>query len=347
MIFRIKKKLYLNQTLLFFSIIILNNSNLLSQKDSLPYEIYKQKIVLYSDFGYTSAPFSIKYNFPGTVDKLKYRNNYKDVIGFGICYKWFSLRLSFAIGGNAKAEEKYGKTNYSALGFNFTVKKFYWDVDVRTFIGYAIKNAYKWNSTLTQETPNDIRSNTKSFGFSINTWYFNSKDFKMQPVLGKTGHYLKEVKSIYIKSSFNVYGIGNGYKSVIPNQLIDVNDNKTSSNSYTAIDIGFIPGYAYTNRKNNWQFSGLLGFGGAIQNKYYNANGITRGFLGLAPRYDVRFIGGYSVPKYFIFIVTDIDNKSIRFNDLIYRQSFYSIKLVAGIRLDKKEKKSKKHTKDR
>ena len=60
----------------------------------------------------------------------------------------------------------------------------------------------------------------------------------------------------------------------------------------------------------------------------------TNGYLGLAPRYDIRFITGYSNADYFIYFVTDFDNKSIRFNDLVDKQYYYSLKLVGGIRFD-------------
>jgi hypothetical protein len=95
------------------------------------------------------------------------------------------------------------------------------------------------------------------------------------------------------------------------------------------------------NRFKNWQIAGWAGFGPVIQAKYYQQNGDFRGFLGLAPRYDVRLMGGYTTPKYFLFLVTDFDNKSIRFNQLIYRQSFYTIKLVGGYRFPKKEKRQR------
>ena len=87
--------------------------------------------------------------------------------------------------------------------------------------------------------------------------------------------------------------------------------------------------------------------GAVIQNKHYTvgANGPDRSLIGLAPRYDIKIVGGYSVPKFFIFLVTDFDNKSIRFNDLIYKQSFFSIKLIGGIRINTNEKEKKKKEK--
>jgi len=253
-----------------------------SQRDTLPYEMYNKNAVWYSDFGFNTAPFSLSYKFKDGIDKLKYRNNYKNLIGFGVSYKWLSLRLSIAIGENAKPVDKFGKTNYGSLGFNFTHKNFFWDAEFRNVSGYVIKNAYKWNDSLGISTPNDIRPKTKSFGLSINAWYFNNDHFKMDAVMGKTGHFLKEVKTWYCKSTFNVYGINNGNNSLIPKEMVDFNNSKTLSSSFSAVDFGIIPGYAYANRKNNWQFSGLLGLGGVIQNKYYKFNGSTRGFIGLA-----------------------------------------------------------------
>jgi hypothetical protein len=103
-----------------------------------------------------------------------------------------------------------------------------------------------------------------------------------------------------------------------------------------------IPGYAYVNKIKNWQFSGNFGLGAVLQSKFYEVNGTTRSFAGLAPRYDVRLVGGYNVDTYYVMLVTDFDNKSISFNDLTYRQWYYSVRITGGIRLDRKEKTQKK-----
>ena len=314
------------------------------KSDSLPYELYNHKVILFSDFGYASAPFSLRYNYPGEVEKLKFRNNYQSVLGFGFCYKWLTIRLFKRLQQSTKSEEKFGTTKHAGLGITFSIKNTYWDIDLRSFTGYAIKSAYKWNDTLSNEVnPNDIRTNTVAGSFRANGWYFDNKDFKMDAVFGKRGRFTKSVKSFYLKGSFNIYGVSNGNESIIPSELIDIQNSKTASPFYSAIDLGVLPGFAYANNIKNWQFSTMVGLGGVIQNKFYNSNGNLRANIGLAPRYDIRFIVGYTVPRYFIFLLSDIDNKSIRFNSLVYRQSFYSLSLVGGIRLDtKKEKRRRK-----
>jgi hypothetical protein len=52
-------------------------------------------------------------------------------------------------------------------------------------------------------------------------------------------------------------------------------------------------------------------------------------------------MGGYSSDERFFFLVTDFDNKSIRYEAFNYRQLYYAIKFVAGYRFpaQKKEKK--------
>jgi hypothetical protein len=293
--------------------------------------------VLYSDFGYTTAPFTIQYDFEKGLNKLRYKNSFRPILGLGGSYKWFALRIGFALPGT-RFEDKYGKTNYFNLGGDFSVKKFYFDLHVRNYSGYAIKDAYKWNDSLHLTNPNDIRAKTRATSLSVNTWYFQSKDFKMHAVRGKTGHYDSEVRTWYVKNTLNLYSIGNNGESIIPNELIDIHNSKTSSDKYSTFELGFIPGYAYVNRWSNWQVSALIGFGPVVQAKFYNVNSKSRGFIGLAPRFDFKFIAGYSIPKYFVFLETDFDNRSIRFGDLKYKQYFYTIRLIGGIRLDKKKK---------
>lgn len=321
---------------------------MLSQKnkhlagDSTPYTLFKEKIVVYSDLGYASAPFSIKYDFYEGVDRLKYKNNFRTILGLGVSYKWFALRLGFPLPGNVRPVSRYGATKPFNLGLDFTIKKTFCDIDFRNYQGYAIKNAKQWNDTLNNLHPHDIRKNTSATSLSANVWYFHDKHFKMPALRGKTGHYEKEVKTWYIKSTLNIFGIGNGEESIIPQELIDTLNTKTASNIFSSVDIGIIPGYAYVNKINNWQFSIMAGLGAVVQGKFYVAESNTRGFLGLAPRYDIKLVGGYTVPRYFIFLVTDFDNKSIQYNDLVYRQSFYYIKLVGGVRLDAKKREKRK-----
>ena len=323
-------------------IFILSSTLIFGQSDTSAYTSCKNKVVLYADLGYTTAPFSVHYKFSSEVDKLKYRNNFRTVLGIGISYKWFALRLGIPLPGNVRPISRFGSTVHYDLGVDFTVKKTFCDIDIRNYKGYAIKNATSWNDTLNDLHPNDIRPATNAVSFSANVWYFHDHNFKMTALKGKTAHYNREVKTWYIKSSLNIFGVGNGNNSLVPVELIDTLNTKTGTNVISSIDLGFIPGYAYVNKINNWQFSAIAGLGAAIQGKFYNVDNVTRGFLGLAPRYDIKLIGGYSKPNYFLFIVTDFDNKSIRFSDFVYRQSFYSVKLVGGWRLDVKEKEKKK-----
>ena len=307
------------------------------ENDSLPYKMYKDRFVMYADVGFNSAPFSLSDKFQNGEDKLKYKNNISPALGIGVAYKWFALRVGFALSGNLKAKNKFGETNYFDIGLKFNIKQVFTNIDLRSYRGYALKDEYKWNDSLNELTPNGIYPNLTATSISANVWYFKSKDFNMHPVLGRVGHYNRAAQTWYFKSSINFFGITNS-SDIVPDLLADSTD-RMNAQSIGAIDIGFIPGYAYVNRINNWQFSISGGLGGALQVKNYVINGNSRSFLGIAPRVDFRLLGGYTKPSYFIFLTTDFDVKSIKIQSLQYKQSFYQIKLVAGLRI--KTKKSK------
>ncbi len=302
------------------------------------YTRFRDDIVLYSDIGYNSAPFRLVYSFDDDVNKLKYRHNFSPVLGFGVSYKWFALRIGFALKGTTRSESRFGQSTYLDIGTQFQIKKWFFELDARSFKGYAIKNATKWNDTLTAFLPNDIRKNTQTFNISINSWYFFNENVNMQAIQGKTGHYEKEVRSFYLKPTFSVQGVGNEESSVVPTELIDSLFDKTRSKLYSSIDIGLVPGYTYVNRINNWQFCAFFGLGAVAQAKFYSTVGGERGFLGLSPRYDVRLYGGFSVPRYFAFLSLNLDNKSIRFTDFKYRQNYFNFRITGGIRLDRGKK---------
>jgi hypothetical protein len=309
--------------------------------DSSTYTMYKDRVVLYGDLGFRAAPFSIHNKFPGGVDKIKFRHNLKLNAGLGVMYKWFAFRLGFSLPGNLLSKSRYGRSNNFDLGLSFGLKKnWFFDLDIRSYRGYVIKNAYKWNDTLNQLNPNDLRPDTRVFSTSVNAWYFFDDDFKVQAVMGKAGHYNSSKGTWYLKNTVNLFGVGNVFEPIIPEDLLDTSLTRNSAQSISALDLGIVPGYAYVTRIDNWQISAFGGIGGVIQSKFYSTGTLNRGFIGIAPRIDLRFIAGYSKPDYFLWFVTDFDIKSIRHQELRYKQTYYSLKLVAGVRLEKKEKKS-------
>jgi hypothetical protein len=296
-----------------------------------------------AEMGYTSAPFYLHFPSVNGIDKITYKNNLAPFIRLGFNYKWFVVRLSLPNIGNIRDAGDFGRTRQYNLGVDFNWKKVYYDLEFKYIHGYSLLDANRWDNAFDEEQPNSIQPSIQSLNISANAWYFHHQDFKMGALLGKRSYYTKLVHTWYLKGTSNFFGVDTKNGGLIPDVLQDAANTKTMSSTFSAFDVGVIPGYAYVNRFKNWQIAGWAGFGPVVQAKYYQANGDFRGFLGLAPRYDIRLMGGYTTPTYFLFLVTDFDNKSIRFNQLVYRQYFYTMKLVGGYRFPQKEQKGKKH----
>lgn len=312
-----------------------------AEKPATPFTLYKDKIVLYTDLGFSNSPYTIRFKSANTdVTRLKFKNNLGLVMGFGGSYKWMSLRLAFALTRNLRSVAKYGKTSYFDLGFDFPFKKMYFEFDFRNYKGYALKNAYHWNDSLNPGHKHEIHPEASTLTVGLNGWYFNNKDFKMHSLRGKVGHYDRPVFTWYLKNTINIQGVSD-IGSIIPAKLTDSLNTKTRATTISAFDFGSIPGVAYVNRTRNWQYAGMIGFGPVIQSKFYIVDEVTRGFFGLAPRYDIRLIAGYNVPKWFVMLTTEFDNRSVRFNDLRYRNNNYTVRVAAGMRFDRKKNKEK------
>lgn len=307
----------------------------LAQESTSSYERYKDKIVFFTDLGFNSAPFTILYPFPTGETKAKYKNNYSPALGFGGAYKWFALRVGFTLKSTTRPKSRFGRTDFLDIGTNFQIKKNYFNLDFHYYKGFALMNAYEFVDTLNKLNPNLIYPETKSISMSINAWRFKNKDFNMAAVYGKTGLYKKDIGTWYIKPTVSIHGIGNDTRSILPDELIDTNVTRTRMNSMSAFEFGLVPGYAYVKRYKNWQVCAFAGLGAVVQLKTYVFDDVTRGFLGLTPRYDFRLIGGYSNKKYFSFLTLEMDNKNIRFNDLKFRQSYYTLRLAVGCRIDR------------
>lgn len=317
-------------------------------QDSIPgdlvesaYISYKENPILYLDLGYNAAPASIKYDFGNGIEKIKFRHNFKTMLGFGFSYKWFSIRLGAALVGNVRPVSRYGKANYVDLGINFSIKKTYSELDFRSYSGYVIQDAKDWDTTLNDLRPNDVSQDIRSYNVAFSMWYFDNLKFRIDPFQGIKGQYTQAVTTWYLEGKLDFYGIYNTFGSIIPVQLFDSTNTKTGASNYSALDFGVIPGIGHVNKIKNWQFGAMFAFGPRIQLKSYNVNGTPTSVMGLVARYDVRLIAGYTVPQFFAMFSLELDNKSIAFQDLNYKQSFYRMRLSIGYRFKTKEEKKK------
>lgn len=262
------------------------------------------------------------------------------MLGFGFSYKWFSLRLGAALIGNVRPISRYGSAKYYDFGVNFTIKKTYSEIDLRGYSGYVIKDAYRWVDTLNELTPNDVNQKIQTANIALKMWYFDNKNFKMNGFNGIKGTYTSAVTTWYLAGRFDYYGVSNEYGSILPTQLYDSTNSKTASTALTGLDIGVIPGVGHVNKVKNFQYGAMFAFGPRIQFKTYNFNGTPTTLLGIVGRYDIKLIAGYNPARYFALFTLEFDNKTIRFNDLKYKQSFYAMRLTLGYRFKEKTKQT-------
>jgi hypothetical protein len=241
-------------------------------------------------------------------------------LGLGFAYKWFHLRVGFPVVGNLRSNSKFGKTTQYNFAYDLTYKKVWYDFEFKSTIGYGLRQ------------PSVILPDAYSVNVMLNAWYFRNADFQMNGLLGKRAHYNQQILTWYLKGTMNYFGSGNRGESLIPSTLQLQGQDLTTITKLQAFDFGAAPGVAYVNRKNNWQIGGWAGVGPVVQFKEYETPDYSKIRLGLAPRFDLRLMGGYSSDEKFFFIVTDFDNKSIRFDDLKYRQIYFALKFVAGYR---------------
>ncbi|MFK7784761.1 MAG: DUF4421 family protein, partial [Crocinitomicaceae bacterium] len=216
-----------NWILFFFLILVVSAAHSQETSDSLPYTLYKNRVVLFSDLGFNSAPFALKDDFNEGVETLRFKHNLQLAMGFGIKYKWFGLRIGFGLPGNIRPKSRFGKSQLFNIGTSFNFKKTFWNLDILSNRGYVIVDAKDWNDTLDDLRPNLFRPNTIAQSLSINGWYLHNKNFRMPAVFGKVGHYQQPEGTIYVKGTLNLFGIRNEGEPLTPDELIDTTQSKS------------------------------------------------------------------------------------------------------------------------
>jgi hypothetical protein len=290
------------------------------------FESFRHRPIMYADLGYNVNPFRIDYPFGTQTNTLAYKNNFSPFLGLGFAYKLFHLRLGFPVIGNLRPNNKFGKTTQYNFAYDFTFKRVWYDLEFKSTIGYALKK------------PKVILPDAYSVNVMTNAWYFGNPAFQINGLLGKRAHYKQEILTWYVKGTLNYFGSGARSGMLIPVNLANPNDPFTMLTQLKALDFGAISGVAYVTRKKNWQIGGWAGVGPVVQFKEYQTDASSQIKMGLAPRFDVRFMGGYSSDEKFFFLVSDFDNKSLRLSDFRYRQVYFALKFVAGYRFKEKEK---------
>lgn len=303
------------------------------QKESTPYVMYPEKVVLNTSLSINSSPFKLQDNF-GKVKQLKFKPNLNLIQGVGVSYKGFSFNISYKLPGHVRDKEKYGKTRFFDLGLQFSLKKWDFTIDFLEYKGYGIQEAKKLSPTLpTSNSGFYLNNKVKSRAFGINAYRFFNPDLKMKPAVGIVGRYTSQVHGLYLRLTTNLHGVS-AKNGILPHEYLNTTSSIHKANSISAFDFGAIPGYAYVNNINGWQFGAFAGIGAVIQTKFYSFGNTNRGFLGLAPRYDLKLQFGYNVDNWFLMLTSEVDQKNIRFNDFKYNQTYYSLKINYGYRFN-------------
>lgn len=311
-----------------------------AQEDFKPFEMHKDRVIIHPALAFKTAPFSLKSNFSKDINKIKYRPNLNTIGGIGFHYKWIGVNINFKLPGYLRNVDKFGKTEYIDIGASFPFKGWFFALNLHNYRGFAVKDANLINPSFGNENSNNlIQNSTANASFKISAWKFFNKDFQVKPALGIAGRYLSQAYSFYLKPTFNIHGVENP-NAIIPYQYFDTTNTKFRATNLNAIDLGAVPGFAYVNNYKGWQYGGWAGIGGVIQAKYFKTDDVARGFLGLSPRIDLNLSAGYNIEDWFLMLNASYDNKRIKFNELRYRQSYYSLSLVGGYRFKYKTVKN-------
>ena len=311
--------------IIFFSLFF--SSLILSQKDSLA-EIYYNKIIVYSDFGYYSCPFDVKVDKVGT---LQYRNNIKPFIGVGVNYKWGSIRIGSLINYHLKGLDNYGVTKIFKIGTELFYKRLLFDLSYYRLIGYTLLG-----SSFMDFQNNMIFSDLIFTSMSLNTWFYIDKDFSHYALKGIKQSVKKSNWSVYLKNT-NAYSIISNFESIIPKVINDkLPGNSMIFNKVSALEMGLLTGVAYAFKiMSNYQVGGMIGYGGVLIDKsMYPVNGnlLSKNMISLSPRYDFHIYAGYNVKKYFFMNYFDFDRRKIDFENYEITSKLISFRFVAGYR---------------
>lgn len=323
---------FLSLTLLF--VLLCSSAN-----SQTAYSDWSAHKIVYGDVGFNSAPARIRYPFTGQVGHLKLRNNFNPFVGIGYAHKWFNLRLNFNLKNTERAVSRFGKTRAFNLGLDFQAKRSFFEMGFNYYKGFAIKNAYLFDSTLNELKPNIIKPNMASANVYLSAFIFQNEQWKMKAYKGKSASFNQTTESFYFNPNLCVYGISNDNSRLLPTILQDSVESITLNKGMSAIEFSFLPGYARIWVFGPWKMGGLFGIGPAMQAKSYALDNLSRSFLGLAIRSDWRLIVSYNQPKFFITGESDFNNKSIRFTNFRFRQVYYNFRFTFGYRFESKKEK--------
>jgi len=232
---------------------------------------------------------------------------------------------------NLRPVETFGDVRYFDITLQMSLKKIYFNVDIRNYYGYAIRNAFLWNDSLNVDKPHDLSQDIRVNNVNFKTWHFRNADFHMHPFSGSRGIYNKQVMTFFWANKIEYFRIKNRKGSLVPRELHQPTSSITEAGSIVAFELGALPGVGYVNKYKNWQYGTMLAAGPRLQMKSYTVDN-PKTFVGLIGRYDVKFVFGYSIPKFYVMLHVNMDNKSVNFSGFKYKQQFYSLRLQVGFR---------------
>lgn len=342
-------KTYLLLALLCFGIPciaqeIVVDSSLLSSPTAKPLNYDTNYIHRFGDViaiePWISAP-SFEFSLEPKIDSLSYkRNNYqphlRDVVGFDISYRAFTVSIGFKGRVIEEDEPVYGKTNYSIIKIRLNSKPFVYEFYHNTFSGFADYNTSAYDKNRPQSTPFVKRRDIAVQYTKLKAIYIFSKNKFSYGAAYSFTERQKKTKATALAVA-HVYRMRTNADSAFFNNgqqgLFSKYDSLKRLQVYS---IGLGPGFAVTFVEKRWFFS--IGAYIMADLQYHTSNNtnnriISEGWRG-ALLGDVFVSAGYNANWFYAGIVARGDRNFVSLPNVNTSTSFYSTVLSIGFRFN-------------
>ncbi len=265
-----------------------------------------------------------------------YQPHLRDVVGFDISYRAFTVSIGFKGRVVEEDNEVYGKTNYSIIKIRLNSKPFVYEFYHNTFNGFADYNTSSYDSSHPQSTPLIKRGDIRVQYTKLKAIYiFSRKKFSYGGAYSFTERQ-KKTRATALAVA-HVYRMSTSADSTFFNYGQQGLFSKYDSLKHLRVySIGLGPGFAATFVKKKWFFSiGAYIMGDLQYHSSHNTHNeiISQGWRA-ALFGDVFVSGGYNGNTFYAGFVARGDRNFVSLPNVNASTTFYNTVLSIGFRFN-------------
>lgn len=263
---------------------------------------------------------------------VNYVSNNRQNIGLAFGYRGLYIAGSRSLPIYNFPVQRYGSSDYTDLGFGFSMKGIRFSGWYHDYTGLAEESATSRFPNFGVETPLPFRRDYRLQEYLLRgTWFFKRPKFSYNVAFNVTGQQLKSSNSFFLDFTGSYQKLSSRDSLLIPMLAAAYYKNPLDFQRINSFSVGLMPGWGGIVTGKHFFLAGVISLGGrfCMLDMASEQSLVPTGAIESRS----QLIIGYNRPRWYIMNLTNVSVYQVNVKDFAYNQTFTENVVEFGWRL--------------